>query len=70
MRKSRSKVLRSLERILLCDVRRCFSFGVDVVGATFRIWFACRAALFSFSFDWVEVRSCLLDFLLPAADSV
>jgi len=53
--KSRSKVLWALERILLCDVRRCFSFGVDVAGAVFQVWFACRATLFSFSFDWLKV---------------
>ena len=65
--KSRSKVLWALERILLCDVRRCFSFGVDIAGATFQIWFACRAALFSFSFDWLKVWCCLPDFL-PVAE--
>jgi len=53
---SKSKVLWALERTLLCDVSRCFSFGVDVAGATFRIWFACRSSIFAFSFDWLEVR--------------
>jgi len=39
-----------------------------VAGATFRIWFACRATVFSFSFDWLEVRSHLQDSFPPVLD--